>query len=63
MIIKNLHVKKFNTDRVLTWRLILEEYISDIEYIRGEKHIVSDAQSRFPFNGNQGSIKEPTYKQ
>ena len=33
---KNLTHKKINTDRVLRWRLILEEYVPDIEYIKGE---------------------------
>ena len=29
--------KTFNTDIVLWWRLILEEYGQDIEYITGKK--------------------------
>ena len=40
---KNLTCKNFNTDRILRWRLILEEYGSDIEYIKGEKNIVADS--------------------
>ena len=31
--------------------LILEYYGPDIEYIKGEGNIVSDAISRFPLNG------------
>ena len=34
---ENLICKDINTDRVLRWRLILEEYGPDIEYIKGEK--------------------------
>ena len=34
---KNLTCKMFNTDRVLIWRLILEEYSPYIEYIQGDK--------------------------
>ena len=30
---KNLTWKNFNTDHVLWWRLILEEYSPDIKYI------------------------------
>ena len=33
---KNLTYKNFITDGVLRWRLILEEYGIDIEYIKGE---------------------------
>ena len=39
---KNLTCKFCNTNRVLRWRLILEEYGLDIEYIRGENNIVAD---------------------
>ena len=30
-------MKFFDNDRVLIWRLILEEYIPDKEYIKGER--------------------------
>ena len=32
---KNLTCNNFNTDRVLRWRLIIEEYGPNIEYIKG----------------------------
>ena len=35
------------------WRLIHKEYGPYIKYIRGEKNIVADAQSRLPLNGIQ----------
>ena len=34
---KNLTCNIFNNNRVLIWRLILEEYSPDIEYINGER--------------------------
>ena len=40
---KTCTCKHFNTNRVLIWRLILEEYGPDIEYIQGEKNILADA--------------------
>ena len=43
----------FNADRVLRWWLILEKYGLDIEYIKGEKNIVTDGLSRIPLNGNK----------
>ena len=49
---KNITCNNFNTDRSLRWRLILEGYGPDIEYIKGEKNIVSDALSRLTLNGN-----------
>ena len=43
---KNLTCKNFNTDRVMRWRLILEEYGPKLLYIKGEKNVVADALSR-----------------
>ena len=43
---KNLTCKNFNTERVMRWRLILEEYNPKLRYIKGEQNIVADALSR-----------------
>ena len=43
---KNLTYKNFNTERVMRWRLILEEYGPQLEYIKGEKNVLADALSR-----------------
>ena len=43
---KNLCYKNFNTNRVIRWRLLLEEYGPTIKYIKGEKNVVADALSR-----------------
>ena len=59
---RSLTCKNFNTYRVLRWRLILEEYSPEIEYIKGEKNIVADPLSRLPLNGNQETTKKSTYK-
>ena len=58
---KNLTCKNFNTDRVLRWRLILEEYGPDIKYIQGKENIAADALSRLTNNGNQETIHETAY--
>jgi len=42
---KNLTCKNFNTERVMRWRLILEEYGPELRYIKGEKNVVADALS------------------
>ena len=43
---KNIACKNFNTDNVLRWRLILEEYSPEIEYISGKKNIVAYVPSQ-----------------
>lgn len=43
---KNLTYKSFNSDRVIRWRLILEEYGPELRYIKGSKNIVADSLSR-----------------
>ena len=58
---KNLSCKNFNNDRVLQWRLILEEYGLGVEYIPGEKNISVHALSQLPSNINQETTHELTY--
>ena len=36
----------------MRWRLLLEEYGPDIEYIKGPKNVVADVQSRLPKQGD-----------
>ena len=43
---KNLVYKHFNTERVMRWRLLLEEFGPKLVYIKGEDNIVADALSR-----------------
>jgi hypothetical protein len=43
---KNLTYTNFNTERVMRWRLILEEFDPDLRYVKGESNIVADALSR-----------------
>ena len=58
---KKLARINFSTDRLLRWRLILEECGPDIEYIRGEKNIAAYALSLLPNSGNQYITHEQTY--
>ena len=43
---ENLTYKKFNSDRVMRWRLYIEEYAPNLRYIKGENNVVADALSR-----------------
>jgi transposase InsO family protein len=43
---KNLTFTQFNTERVLRWRMVLEEYGPELIYIKGPDNIVADALSR-----------------
>ena len=51
----------FNIDRVLWWRLLVEEYGTDIEYLPGNKNIAADALSQLHSNVNQHTTHESTY--
>ena len=43
---KNVTYKTFNTNRVLRWRLILEEFSPKLIYIKGQNNVIADALSR-----------------
>ncbi len=55
---KNLIYNNLQTDRVLRWRLLLEEYGVDIRYIKGEKNTVADVLSRYP-TANAPTVSKP----
>ena len=50
---KNLTYKNFNTERVMRWRLVLEEFVPGLHYIKGEEDIVADALSRLDMDNQQ----------
>jgi hypothetical protein len=56
---KNLIYNDLQTDRVLRWRLLLEEYSVDIKYIKGVTNIVADVLSRYPTINNPLKQKQP----
>ena len=45
---ENLTYKQFNTNRVMRWRLLLEEFGPKLIHIEGSKNIIADALSRLP---------------
>jgi hypothetical protein len=50
---KNLTCANFNTERVMRWRLVIEEFGPDLLCIKGENNIVADALSRLDIEDNQ----------
>ena len=54
---KNLTYKTFNTERVMRWRLILEEYSPELIYIQGSINIAADALSRLDIVDTPNPVK------
>ena len=57
---KNLIYKNFNTDRVMRWRLIIEEYAPELIHLKGETNIVADSLSRLALK-NTASLTNNTF--
>jgi hypothetical protein len=58
---QNLTYKTFNSDRVMRWRLYIEEYSPELRYVKGEKNVVTDALSRLAMDNmtfNEAYITE-----
>ena len=58
---QNLTYKKFNSDRVMRWRLYIEEYSPDLRYIKGPKNVVADALSRLDLNVNKAEDTQEAF--
>ena len=50
---KNLTYKMYNTERLMRWRLIIEEFGPKLKYIKGENNAVADSLSRLEMSDNQ----------
>ena len=50
---KNLTYTFLNTEHVMRWRLIIEEFGPELKYIKGEKNVVADAICCLEISDNQ----------
>ena len=50
---KNLTYKMFITERVMRWRLILEDFDPELKYIKNENNVVANALSCLEMSENQ----------
>ena len=57
---KNLTYRAFNTDRVMRWRLIIEEFSPELIYIKGQNNIIADALSRLDMEPPRKADRTPT---
>ena len=53
---KNLTYENFSTERVMHWRLILEEFVHELKYIKVENNVIADALSCLEMSDNQEII-------
>ena len=59
---KNLTYKNFNCERVMRWRLVLEEFGPELIYLPGEVNIVADALSRLSKEEDKSLLKDSLSK-
>ena len=57
---KNLTFSQFNTERVMRWRMVLEEYGPELIYIKGQDNVVADALSRLDLIPDDVDLGTPT---
>ena len=55
---KNLTYKNFNTECIMRWQLLFEEFGHTIKYIKGPKNIVADALSRLNFVSLPSNVQD-----
>ena len=54
---KNLTCDNFNTQRIIRWRMVIEDFGPEFIYIPGPTNIVADAMSRLPTKTQSRSLQ------
>jgi hypothetical protein len=57
---KNLSYPKFNTERVIRWHLIVEEYGPELHYVPGNTNLVADVLSHFDIANTNSMSQLPS---
>ena len=55
---KNLIFRTLSLERVLRWRMYMEQFYYTLEYLEGEKNILADCFSRLPRMNNKITVGE-----
>ena len=57
---RNLTYNKLNSQRVVRWRLFLEEFHPILHYVKGEENGLADTLSRLPRTEGQSAVSPPS---
>jgi RNase H-like domain found in reverse transcriptase len=57
---KNLLYQKMSTDRIIQWRLLIEEFGPTFQHIKGEKNVIAHALSRLDADFNEKLPNNPS---
>ena len=57
---KNLLFQKMSTDRIIQWRLLIEEFGPTFLHMKGEKNVIADELSQLDADFNETLPTEPT---
>jgi hypothetical protein len=61
---KKITCAKITSDRVMRWRLLIEEFGSEFKYIQGKHNLIADALSRLEMEdySDEPILDKPTHR-